>query len=510
MDCLNDRFRSFRYDHFGDVVKRSGTGLIPLIALDGKAPLYRQLYGWFQHAIVEGRLRPGQRVPSTRALAQELKISRIPVLTAYQQLHAEGYLETFTGAGTCVAASIPEDTLKAVPRAARRHQQQKSARKIAAKFSQRVDAVMALTPDPAQPGPAFRVSLPALDHFPSDIWSSLIARHARHPAARHMAYGDPMGDMEFRETIAEYLSMARAVRCDPSQIMIVAGSQHGLQIAARTLLNDGDAVWTEEPGYPGAHRAFAIAGARAVPVPVDADGLDVEAGLARAPHARAAYITPSHQYPMGMTLSATRRMQLLNWAARHDGWIIEDDYDSEYRYAGHPIAAVQGLSAEDRVIYAGTFSKVLFPALRVGYLVIPKSLTAGFCAARDAIDLFPATLFQRALTDFIREGHFARHVRRMRMLYMERRALLIGALRETAGGKLDIVSAEAGMHLVALLPRGADDWAISRKAAAAGLSVQPLSLCCLEKPKRPGLILGYGGTDARQIGAGVRRLAALL
>jgi GntR family transcriptional regulator/MocR family aminotransferase len=370
--------------------------------------------------------------------------------------------------------------------------------------------VLALPPDPAQPGAAFRVSLPALDQFPNDIWSSLLARHARHPAIKDLAYGDPMGDMGFREIIADYLGTARAVRCDASQIMIVAGSQHGLQIAARALLNDGDTVWMEEPGYPGAHRAFAIAGVRAVPVPVDADGLDVEAGLARSPHARAAYITPSHQYPMGMTLSATRRMQLLNWAARHDGWIIEDDYDSEYRYAGHPIAAVQGLSAEDRVIYAGTFSKVLFPALRVGYLVIPKSLIAGFCAARDAIDLFSATLFQRALADFIAEGHFARHIRRMRMLYMERRALLITALREMKGARLEIVSAEAGMHLVALLPRGADDWAISRAAAAAGLSVQPLSLCCLEKPKRPGLILGYGGTDARQIQAGARRLSALL
>jgi len=492
-------------------MKRSGTGLIPMIALDGRGPdgktppLYRQLYAWFQHAIVEGRLRPGQRVPSTRALAKELKISRIPVLTAYQQLHAEGYLESFTGAGTCVAASIPEEALKTAARAARR-----PPRKIAARLSHGADAVLALPPDPAQPGIAFRVSLPALDHFPSDIWSSLLTRHARHAAPKHLAYGDPMGDLEFRQTIAEYLGMARAVRCDASQIMIVAGSQHGLQIAARALLNQGDAVWMEEPGYPGAHRALAIAGARAVPVPVDADGLDVEAGLARAPQARAAYVTPSHQYPMGMTLSAARRMQLLNWAARHDGWIIEDDYDSEYRYAGHPIAAVQGLSAEDRVIYAGTFSKVLFPALRVGYLVIPKSLVAGFAAARDAIDLFPATLFQRALCDFIAEGHFARHVRRMRMLYMERRALLISALERMAEKKLEIVSAEAGMHLVALLPRGTDDKALSARAAAAGLSAQPLSLCCLEKPKRPGLILGYGGTDARQIEAGMRRLCALL
>lgn len=483
-------------------MKRSDAGFIPLVTLDGQGPLYRQLYGWFQRAIIEGRLKPGQRVASTRALAQELKISRIPVLTAYQQLHAEGYLETFIGAGTCVAASIPQDAFKPPAKTARRP--------IAARLSQRLDAVLALPPDPHQPGIAFRVSLPALDHFPSEIWSSLLARHSRHPAAKHLAYGDPMGDMTFRETIADYLGAARAVRCEASQIMIVAGSQHGLQIAARALLNDGDAVWMEEPGYPGAHRAFAIAGARAVPVPIDQDGLDVDAGMARAPLARAAYITPSHQYPMGMTMSATRRMQLLNWAARHDGWIIEDDYDSEYRFAGHPIAAVQGLSAEDRVIYAGTFSKVLFPALRVGYLVIPKSLVAGFCAARDAIDLFPATLFQQALTDFIAQGHFARHIRRMRMLYMERRAALIAALTHGLGQRLEIISAEAGMHLVGLLPRGADDWAISRKAAAIGLSAQPLSLCCLEKPKRPGLILGYGGIDTRQIQAGVRQLAKIL
>jgi GntR family transcriptional regulator/MocR family aminotransferase len=483
-------------------MKRSDAGFIPLVTLDGQGPLYRQLYAWFQRAIIEGRLKPGQRVASTRALAQELKISRIPVLTAYQQLHAEGYLESFVGAGTCVAASIPKDAFKPPAKTPRRP--------IAARLSHRVDAVLALPPDLQQPGAAFRVSLPALDQFPSEIWSSLLARHSRHPAAKHLAYGDPMGDLAFREVIADYLGAARAVRCDASQIMIVAGSQHGLQIAARALLNDGDAVWMEEPGYPGAHRAFAIAGARAVPVPVDQDGLDVDAGIARAPLARAAYITPSHQYPMGMTMNATRRMQLLNWAARHDSWIIEDDYDSEYRFAGHPIAAVQGLSAEDRVIYAGTFSKVLFPALRVGYLVIPKSLIAGFCAARDAIDLFPATLFQQALTDFIRLGHFARHIRRMRMLYMERRAALIAALTHGLGQRMQIVSAEAGMHLVGLLPHGADDWAISRKAATMGLSAQPLSLCCLEKPKRPGLILGYGGIDARQIQAGVRQLARLL
>ena len=478
---------------------------IPLITLDDASPLYRQLYNWFQRAIVEGRLRPGQRVPSTRGLARELTISRIPVLTAYQQLHAEGYLESFTGAGTRVAASIPPDMFKS-----RKPAQRGAVRKIGVKISSRLDAVLALPPDPRQPGKAFRVSLPALDHFPNEIWSSLLSRHSRRPAHQHQAYGDPMGDMAFRQAIADYLGASRAVRCDASQIMVVAGSQHGLQIAARALLNDGDAVWMEEPGYPGAHRAFAIAGVRAVPVPVDQEGLDVDSGLRRCPDARAAYITPSHQYPMGMTMSATRRMQLLDWAARRDGWIIEDDYDSEYRFAGHPIAALQGLSAEDRVIYIGTFSKVLFPALRVGYLVIPRPLVDGFCAARDSIDLFPSTLFQVALTDFINQGHFARHIRRMRMLYMERRATLIAALGKSLGSRMEIVSAEAGLHLVGLLARGTDDKAVSRKAAAAGLSALPLSMCCLEKPKRPGLILGYGGVDVREIETGVRRLAGIL
>jgi GntR family transcriptional regulator/MocR family aminotransferase len=213
---------------------------------------------------------------------------------------------------------------------------------------------------------------------------------------------------------------------------------------------------------------------------------------------------------MGMTMSATRRMQLLNWAARRESWIIEDDYDSEYRFAGHPIAALQGLDAEERVIYAGTFSKVLFPALRVGYLVIPKSLVESFCAARDAIDLFPSTLFQLALTDFFAQGHFVRHIRRMRMLYMERRAALIAALESIMGARMEIVSAEAGMHLVGLLGRGADDKSVARNLAAAGISALPLSLCCLEKPKRPGLVLGYGGIDTKDIRAGVTRLAALL
>jgi GntR family transcriptional regulator/MocR family aminotransferase len=486
-------------------MRRGGTGIFPLIALDGAGPLYRQLTNWFQRAIVEGRLKPGEAVPSTRRLAEELGVSRISVLSAYQQLLAEGYLESFTGAGTIVAATIPGDAFKPSPA------KRQVPRAPSARPARRLDAVLALGSDPPQPpDKAFRVSRPALDHFPHAIWSSLLARHARHPRLSHLAYGDPMGDPGFRQAVADYLGTARGVRCEASQIMVVAGSQHGLQLAAQVLFDPGDSVWMEEPGYPGAHRAFALAGIQTVPVPVDRDGLDVEAGLARAADARAAYITPSHQYPLGMTMSATRRMQLLNWASQRDGWIIEDDYDSEYRFAGHPIAALQGLSADDRVIYAGTFSKVLFPALRVGYLVLPKILVPRFCAARDAIDLFPSTLFQLALADFITEGHFARHIRRMRMLYMERRALLIAAAERHLGPRLDIVSAEAGMHLVGLLKPGTDDEAVSRQAAGLGIAALPLSMCHLETPTRPGLILGYGGTDARAIEAGVRALARIL
>ena len=490
-------------------MRRIRAGFVPAISVDPAhhRPLYRQLYDGFQRAIAEGRLRPGQRVPSTRHLAAELKISRIPVVTAYEQLQAEGYLETFVGAGTCVAAAIPEDALVPPSRATPGSAERCAGRRV----SRRVEAVMSTPQDPSvQAIGAFRVSLPALDHFPRDVWSSLLARHQRNPALDRMAYGDPMGWAPFREAIAEYVGASRAVRCDASQVMIVAGSQQALQITARALLDDGDPVWMEEPGYPGAHRALFLSGAVPVPVPIDQDGLDVEEAIRRRPDARTAYITPSHQYPMGMTMSAARRMLLLNWAARAGAWIIEDDYDSEYRFAGRPIASLQGLDGDDRVIYVGTFSKVLFPALRLGYLVIPKDLVPAFRAAREAMDIFPPTLFQAALTDFIREGHFARHIRRMRMLYMERRRLLAQAIEAQMGDLMQVVSAEAGMHLVGLVDPRLDDMALSRAVAERGLSAIPLSTCYLETPDKAGLVLGYGGTDGPAIQAGVRKLSEVL
>jgi GntR family transcriptional regulator/MocR family aminotransferase len=361
-------------------------------------------------------------------------------------------------------------------------------------------------PDTAILG-AFRGCIPALDHFPVGVWSSLLTRHSRNLTAELMVYSDPMGYAPLRETIAEYLGTVRAARCDASQVMIVAGAQQGLHIASRVLLDPHDRVWMEEPGYPGARQALLMAGAAPVPVPVDHEGLDVETGVQRYPDARAAYITPSHQYPTGVTMSASRRMLLLSWAARAGSWIIEDDYDSEYRFGCRPVASLQGLDTDDRVIYIGTFSKVLFPALRLGYLVIPKDLVAAFRAARGSMDMFSSTLLQVALTDFIREGHFARHIRRMRMLYQDRCATLVEAIRLRLGAQLEIVSADAGLYLAGLLPPGVDDCAVARKAADIGVAVNSLSTCYVERPSRGGLILGYGNADTAQINEGAQRLA---
>ena len=325
-----------------------------------------------------------------------------------------------------------------------------------------------------------------------------------------MAYGDAMGYLPFREAVAEYLGASRGVRCEASQILATTGSQLALQLSAQVLLDPNDRVWIEEPGYPGARQAFVTAQARLLAAPVDDEGINVGDIIRRDRGARAVCVTPSHQYPLGTTMSAGRRMLLLNWAVRSGAWIIEDDYDSEYRFGSRPIAALQGLDADARVIYVGTFSKVLFPALRLGYMVIPKDLVPAFSAARDAADIFSSTLYQAVMTDFIREGHFARHIRRMRMLYMERRAALANSIQTQMGDWLEVIGAEAGMHLVALLPPGVNDVTVSRKAVERGISAMPLSSCYAKPPARGGLILGYGGASIHQIHDGVRKLRIVL
>jgi GntR family transcriptional regulator/MocR family aminotransferase len=489
-------------------MRRITASFLPPIVLDAASgmPMHRQLSEWFRRAIVDGRLRPGQRVPSSRNLASELKISRIPVLSAYEQLYAEGYLETFVGAGTCIARSIPGERLAPAGATLRNAPSRITAQEAPRRISRRSTAMQEPAPTWLDSQGAFRIGLPALDHFPMGVWSKLVNRHARKPTIDMLVYGDPMGYLPLREAIAEYLNTVRAVHCDASQILMTTGSQQGLQICAHVLLDPGERVWIEEPGYPGARQAMNMVGAKPVPVPVDQEGLDVMAGIRRSRSARAAYVTPSHQFPLGTTMSATRRLQLLNWASRSGAWIIEDDYDSEYRFGGQPIVSLQGLDTDGRVIYVGTFSKVVFPALRLGYVVVPKDLVPAFHDARNATDTFCATLYQVVMTDFIREGHFARHIRRMRTLYMERRAALLEAIGKYMADQLEVIGAEAGMQLVALLPPGVDDVAVSRKAASLGVSVRPLSPCYANPPDRGGLILGYTGAGVHEIREGIRKL----
>lgn len=472
-----------------------------LIAFDASAgPLYRQVYAGYREAILDGRLRPGERVPSSRALARELGISRLPVLNAFEQLLHEGYLEGRGGSGTYVAALPP--VRRGNPRCA-------SAQPAAASGTT-MDApappqVAAHAPAP-QPGPhaAFRVSLPALELFPRVAWARLVARNARNMPLASMAYGDPAGDPGLREAIAAYLRSARAVHCDASQVLVVPGSQMALQLCARVLLQPGDRVCVEEPGYAGARQAFARAGARLCPVPVDERGLVVDALDAGS---RAVYVTPSHQYPLGVSMHAARRLELLAWARRHHAWIVEDDYDSDFRYASRPLGSLQGMQRDGNVVYLGSFSKVLFPALRIGYLVVPPELAQRFVEERDALDLFSPTLHQLALGDFLREGHFARHVRRMRSVYRARRDVLVEAIGARLGSMLEIVNSDAGMHLAAWLPPHVDDRAVARCAARRGVSATALSTCHAGNAPRSGLVLGFGGAAESELVHAVALLA---
>jgi len=350
----------------------------------------------------------------------------------------------------------------------------------------------------------------ALENFPFAVWSKLVMRHSRRVRISSLHFSDPMGSADFRESIAAYLRTARAVNCEASQIMIVSGSQQALEISARVLLDPGNAVWVEEPGYRLAQQVLKMAGCQLIPVSVDNEGLDVADGMKQCPKARAAYVTPSHQFPLGVTMSASRRLQLLDWAQRTGSWIIEDDYDSEYRYANMPIASLQGLDRNSRVIYIGTFSKTLFPSLRIGFLAIPADLVDRFVAVRHAMDVYPAHLHQAVLTDFINQGHFSRHIRRTRQIYSERRNVLVEAIANEFGSGFQVLGADAGMHLVTVLPGRLQDREISERAAQDNLWLWPLSPCYLTKNPRQGLILGFGSTAAHEIPNRVRQMRKVL
>ncbi len=480
-----------------------------MIAVNRKGPkaLHRQIYDAYRAAIVDGRLRPGQRIPSTRVLASEIRVSRFPVLNAYAQLLAEGYFESRVGAGTVIASSLPDQLTSTKP-AGRAHASIPSGPRPVARCCSVLPRVVRFPW--LQKWGAFRVGQVAFDQFPLGVWSNLVARRCRNSDAHAFHYGDQMGSMVFRETIANYLRTARSLHCEAEQIMIVGGSQQALEISARVLLDPGNRVWVEQPGYHLAREAFALAGCYPVPVPVDREGLDVAAGIKQCRKARAAFVTPSHQFPLGVTMSASRRLQLVDWAQTSGSWIIEDDYDSEFRYESLPIASLQGLDSNSRVIYIGTFSKVLFPSLRLGYIVIPSDLVERFHAVRRVMDLSPPRFYQEVVSDFIREGHFARHIRRMRVHYGELRKELVVSLRRELGPLVELLGDEAGMHVAVTLQNGSCDLDIAQRAARLNLSLWPLSPSYVGEASRQGFILGFGGTKLTEIPNAVRKLRNLL
>jgi GntR family transcriptional regulator / MocR family aminotransferase len=476
------------------------------------APLYQQLYTHMRTAILSGELNGGTKLPSTRALADELGISRNTVQNAYRQLMAEGYLESLEGSGTFVARVLPDLLLitpgHKIPADTQKTESEPPLLSDHARLQLAASQTSDSRPAPSDRKPRpFRSEVPALDAFPYELWSRLVARHARRMPVSAFRYQDSAGYLPVREAIAAHVTISRQVHCTPEQIMIVPGSQGALDLAARMLVNVGDTVWMEDPGYIGARGAFLGSGADIIPVPVDQEGLVVEAGIARAPQAKLVYLTPSHQFPLGVTMSLARRLEVLDWAKRANAYILEDDYDSEYRFAGRPLAALQGLDKADRVIYIGTFSKVLFPSLRIGYLILPPQLVDAFLTVRRLIDIHAPLLEQIVLTDFIVEGHFTRHLRRMRTIYAERRAALLEALRELP---LEVYSPEAGIHCVGWLPDGIDDISLTIKAADHDLDLSPISNFSVEPLTRKGLLLGYGGFRPREIKDAVRRLAAAM
>jgi GntR family transcriptional regulator/MocR family aminotransferase len=484
--------------------------LLPL-RRDPQAPLHRQIYEALKAGIREGRFRPGSRLPSTRALCADLKVSRNTVLAAYEQLLAEGYALSRERATTVVADVMPPRAPSTIART-----EPTPAPRLSA-YAQRLTREPSMPPSgsyTARPGLRwdFRYGKPAVDDFPHDVWRRLLAAHARRPSSDSLGYAAPAGHGPLREALADYLHRARGLHCDAERIVIVNGSQQAIDLAARVLLDAGDAAVVEEPQYTGATVAFDALGARLIRVPTDAQGLDPALLPSAGQRARLAYVTPCHQFPSGVILPLERRLALLDWAARTDAWVIEDDYVSEFRYEGRPLEALQALDRHGRVVYIGTFAKTLFPALRLAYLVLPSALVRPFVAAKWVSDRFTTPLPQAALAEFIASGAFERHLRRAGLRNAARRRTLIAALHQHLGDRIEIAGENTGVHLVAWLNdvRPKDVPALIQRAEAAGIGLYSVAPYYTQPQARGGLLFGYSSLSEAAIRAGIRKLAALL
>lgn len=468
-------------------------------------PLYRWLYDELRSAILEGQLKPGMRLPATRDLARDYRLSRATIVIAFEQLKAEGYVEGKTGSGTYVSQVLPDELLQVA-----RTPHESASRQRRIPLSAYAGRLKALPGTESGATRAFRANQPALDAFPTTLWAQVAARRLRRVSTHLLAGGEALGYRPLREAVAEYLHISRGVQCSADQVLIISGVQEALERAAHLLLNAGDPVWIEQPGYPGAAIVFHAVGAQVCPVPVDSEGLDLEAGRERWKRARLVYVTPAHQFPLGVTMSLRRRLALLDWAQRSRTLLFEDDYDSEYRYSGRPIPALQGLDRAGAVIFAGSFNEVLFPALRLAYLVVPENLVDVFAAAQSASMRHAPLIDQAILCDFIAEGHFARHIRRMRELYAERLAVLLESAHKKLSGVLEISTVEAGLQTVGWLQNGLSAERAAAAAAKYEVEVVPLSRYASGHVKKNGLVLGFAAVDARELRRGVDQLARAL
>ena len=480
------------------------------LALDPSSPepLHRQIGEQMRRAILEGRLDPGARLPSSRLMAQDLDCARGTVVLAFDQLVAEGYVVSQAGSAMSVAANLPDEMLT-VPRTGTPTEGKSVARPTVARRTRALLAEVS-PPTPAGPPLAFPTGQPDREAFPFALWAKLLEREWRRPGSEAASAVHPFGHAGLREAIATYLGVARGFTCDPAEVVVTTGIRHGLSLFAQVVLDAGDRAWIEEPGFVGVREALAGSGVEAVPIAIDESGFSPEAAQALAPDARLAVVAPAHHFPLGTVLSLQRRLELLSWAERHKGWIAEDDFDGEYRYSGRPLAPLRALDRSGRVAYFSSFSKLLFPALRLSFLVLPSSLVEVTERLMDRISVRAPLMAQGALARFISEGHLAAHLRRTRLLYAGRREALLAAAERHLGGLLAIAPDPGGMHLIAkpvgALAKTFDDVAVTKEAAAAGLVVQPLSVCYAGRPKRHGLILGYAGTPESEIDRAVMKL----
>jgi GntR family transcriptional regulator / MocR family aminotransferase len=492
---------------------KTNLAFISLSPENETAPLHRQIYESIRVSILNGDFGSRMRVPSTRLLAEHLGVSRMTVVNAYDQLLAEGYLEGRIGSGTFVASRLPEEFLHTAKAPRSRSGQPNKTRKLnlSAYGKHLVKHMPELKASYSSiPAIPFQHSLTAIDEFPFEIWSKITNKCLKYSYREVSGYGDPGGYRPLRQAVGTHLRSARGVHCEDEQIIITAGAQQAVFIVAQVLLARGDTVWLEDPSHMCATDIFRARGTRTVSVPVDDEGFDHKRALNMAKAAKLAYITPSRQFPLGMTMSLRRRLNLLEWANENEAWIIEDDYDSEFRYSGRPLASLQGLDQHDRVIYVGTFSKTVFPGLRLGCTVVPPDLVDVFAAARALIDQHGPLLNQVVLAAFISEGHFERHVRRMRTVYRERQGFLMHEIDRHLKGVLEVPKTDSGMHAVGWLPKEMDDQLVSHHAQELGLRVAPVSNYSVNRLTRSGLLLGYTAFNERQIKDSVKKLERVL